>query len=283
MGEAKKIRRLTVERHDRDSAGLRYVYAVLSRRAGGVSLGINLNTNNACNWACVYCQVPGLTRGGPEPIDLTQLEAELAGVLAAHSAGKPVGGIDLQQEARVVDVAFSGNGEPTSAPEFGAALEIVARQLAASGLAVPIRLITNGSLLGRAKVRAAIGRLGELGGEVWFKVDRAGAAASRVVNGVARTPGRTIADLLRCAELAPTWVQTCWFADADGAPDEAEAAAYIALIGKVAHALRGVHLYGLARQSMQAGAASLRRLAVGDLEALAARIRELELQVTVSP
>ncbi|MCZ7653212.1 MAG: hypothetical protein M5R42_01445 [Rhodocyclaceae bacterium] len=33
--------------HSRDSAGLTYVYPVVSRRAGGVSIGINPNPNNA--------------------------------------------------------------------------------------------------------------------------------------------------------------------------------------------------------------------------------------------
>ena len=53
---------LKVTDHDRNAAGLRYVYPVVSRRAGGVSVGINLNPNNACNWRCVYCQVPRLVR-----------------------------------------------------------------------------------------------------------------------------------------------------------------------------------------------------------------------------
>src|SRR5664279_6530386 len=72
---------LKTEDHSRDSAGMRYVYPVISRRAGGVSIGINLNPNNACNWACVYCQVDNLTRGGPPPIDLACLERELADFL----------------------------------------------------------------------------------------------------------------------------------------------------------------------------------------------------------
>jgi hypothetical protein len=68
---------LKTEDHSRDSAGMRYVYPVVSRRAGGVSIGINLNPNNACNWRCIYCQVPDLTRGGPPPVDLPLLDAEL--------------------------------------------------------------------------------------------------------------------------------------------------------------------------------------------------------------
>ncbi|MCG8997432.1 radical SAM protein, partial [Laribacter hongkongensis] len=53
---------LTPHDHSRNSAGFQYVYPVLSRRAGGVSVGINLNPNQACNWRCIYCQVPGLVR-----------------------------------------------------------------------------------------------------------------------------------------------------------------------------------------------------------------------------
>jgi hypothetical protein len=67
--------------HDRDSAGMTYVYPVVSRRAQGVSIGINLNPNNACNWRCVYCQVPNLTRGAAPEIDLAQLERELRTML----------------------------------------------------------------------------------------------------------------------------------------------------------------------------------------------------------
>ena len=54
---------LTTTDHDRDAAALCYVYPVVSRRAGGVSVGVNLNPNNACNWHCAYCQVPNLKRG----------------------------------------------------------------------------------------------------------------------------------------------------------------------------------------------------------------------------
>ncbi|HNA69478.1 MAG TPA: radical SAM protein, partial [Nitrosomonas sp.] len=54
-----------------------YVYPVISRRSGGVSIGINLNPNNACNWRCIYCQVPNLTRGSAPKIDLPLLEQEL--------------------------------------------------------------------------------------------------------------------------------------------------------------------------------------------------------------
>ena len=79
---------LTVEDHNRDVSGLTYVYPVVSRRAGGVSIGINLNINNACNWRCLYCQVPNLTRGTPPPINLALLEKELRSFLNELLHGK---------------------------------------------------------------------------------------------------------------------------------------------------------------------------------------------------
>ena len=55
------------------------------------------------------------------------------------------------EDRRLVDVAFSGNGEPTSAAEFPEAVLRVGRILERHGLAgkLPVRLITNGSLLYR--------------------------------------------------------------------------------------------------------------------------------------
>jgi len=67
---------LKTTNHNRDIVGLKYVYPVLSRRAGGLSIGINFNTNNACNWRCIYCQVPDLTIGAAPEIDFQLLEKE---------------------------------------------------------------------------------------------------------------------------------------------------------------------------------------------------------------
>ncbi len=116
---------LGVEEHSRDSAGMTYVYPVISRRAGGVSVGINLNPNNACNWQCVYCQVPGLTRGGPLPIDLGLLGDELDRFLADATAGSFMQQRVAETARHLVDAAFSGNGEPTSANEFPDAVDVV--------------------------------------------------------------------------------------------------------------------------------------------------------------
>ncbi|MGA7477630.1 MAG: radical SAM protein [Azonexus sp.] len=277
---------LTIEDHRRDSAGLRYVYPVISRRAGGVSVGINLNVNNACNWACVYCQVENLTRGGPPPIDLDLLERELDSFLDDALHGDFMSREVPAEARRLMDIAFSGNGEPTSAAEFPEAVQAVRRVLQRHGLAgkLPVRLITNGSLLHRPGVRDGIRVLGELGGEVWFKVDRAMPAEVETINGVPMDAGKIRDNLSRCAALATTWVQTCWFALDGIAPDAAARDAYCALLAPVASRLAGVHLYGLARPSMQPAAPRLQRIDAEEMEKFAVEIQEKTgIRVLVSP
>jgi wyosine [tRNA(Phe)-imidazoG37] synthetase (radical SAM superfamily) len=272
--------------HARDSAGMRYVYPVLSRRAGGISVGINLNPNNACNWRCIYCQVPNLTRGGPPPIDLALLEHELATLLDNIHSGQLIINHQRPDTRLVVDVAFSGNGEPTSAAEFPAAVAIAQKVLAARGLTagqVKLRLITNGSLLDRRTVQQGIALLGEASGEVWFKLDSASPAGLAQINGARTSPQAIVRRLTRCIALAPTWVQTCFFLLDNQPPAETEIAAYLALLAPLAAQLEGVHLYGLARPSLQKEAPRLGRMAASDLESIAQRMRQIGLRVHVSP
>lgn len=282
----KPLRRLDVHDHDRDAAGTKYVYAVLSRRAGGISVGVNLNPNNACNWQCIYCQVPDLVRGGPPPVDLGRLESELRLLLASAADGRLFAAQETGVAPRILDVALSGNGEPTSAREFPEAIDIVRRLLGEFGLVGQVvpRVITNGSLLGRAYVRLGLRRLGEAGGEAWFKIDAGTAAGFERVNQVHLDPAQVIRNLRRCAQCCPTWVQTCLFAIDGEAPDEGALEAYVALLREAGvERLKGVLLYTLARIPMQPGAERLSALPLPVLEGAAARIRSLGLTVRVSP
>ena len=279
---------LTTRNHDRASAGMSYVYPVVSRRAGGVSLGVNLNPNNACNWRCIYCQVPDLKRGGPPPIDLAQLEAELRRMLDAIVHGDFLTSQVPEAARRLNDVALSGNGEPTSAPEFPAVVALIGRVLADFGLlgGIKLVLISNGSLAGKPRVQAGLKAMAGLNGEVWFKFDRATRAGLRLVNDTECDPERHYRRLKKVAGLCPTWVQTCMFALDGEPPAAAEVDAWLALLARaVAETvpLRGVLLYGLARPSLQAEADRLSPLPEAWLQALARRVEALGLAVKVTP
>ncbi len=280
---------LTVRLHDRDSAGRSYVYPVVSRRARGVSIGINLSPNRACNWRCIYCQVDGLVRGrGPE-IDLPLLERELRSMLEEVLHG------DFMQRRvadpamrRLNDIAFSGDGESTTSPDFAAAVELVARVMADFELPGKIRvvLITNGSMVKRPEILAAVRRLAELGGEVWFKLDRGRDRDIVRTNDVRISLDSHLDNLRAAAAEIPCFIQTCMFARGGRPPEDDEVQAWLdVLAGLVAEglALRGVLLYGLARDSHQPEAAELAQLPEDWMEALGARVRALGLDCQVSP
>lgn len=283
---------LTVSDHNRDVSGLKYVYPVVSRRAGGVSIGINLNVNNACNWRCVYCQVPNLARGTPPPIELDVLQRELRSFLTYALHGDFMQRYVAEGDRHLQDIAFSGNGEPTSAKEFPEVLELVEKILRefkllgdseAHSKPIKVRLITNGSLMDKPSVLSSISHLAKCNGEVWFKLDAGTKAGIVRINDVNINPQSHIERLKHCAQLCPTFIQTCMFAMDGEPPHEDDINAYLALISQVQHIVEGVHLYGYARPSYQVEAPRLSRLSVECLEAVAQRIRALGFIVYVSP
>ena len=278
---------LSVTDHDRNSAALRYVYPVVSRRAGGISVGINLNPNNACNWRCIYCQVPDLTRGSAPPIDLALLENELRGFLNELLHGNFMQNRVPEGMRRINDIALSGNGEPTSAAEFAQVIELIGRVRSETGLpgAVKTVLITNGSLLYRSEVQQGLRAMAQLNGEVWFKLDRASETGMRLINDTSIRMSKVRDHLIAAIALCPTWLQTCWFA-LDGKPpsrqDEDDYLEFISALLRDGYKPQGVMLYDLARPSLQAEAPRLSNLPLENLQAFAGRIGKLGLPVTVS-
>ena len=287
MSAKRTIGTLSVTDHDRAVAGLTYVYPVVSRRAAGVSVGINLNTNNACNWRCIYCQVPGLTRGAGPPVDLAKLRSELSGFLDDVLNGDfmqlsvPVG------SRRLNDIALSGNGEPTSTTDFVAVVELIGEVRTTLQVPDDVKtiLITNGSLVHQRKVREGLSALRSINGEVWFKLDRATATGMRNMNDTRIGMRRVRENLGIAAHACPTWVQTCVLAINGEGPGESEQQQYVDFLREQLDTgvpLRGVLLYGLARASCQPEAPTLSSLPASWLQDYADRIRALGIDVKMT-
>lgn len=278
---------LSVVNHDRDSAALCYVYPVISRRAGGVSVGVNLNPNNACNWRCIYCQVPTLMRGAAPPLDMALLESELRGFLQELLHGEFMVSRVPEGMRRINDIALSGNGEPTSAAEFAEVVALIGRLR--GELAVPDEvktvLITNGSLLHREAVMQGLRGMAQINGEVWFKLDRASETGMARINDTQARLEAVRKNLTAAASACPTWLQTCWFALDGEPPSRQDEDDYLGLLADLLAegvTLKGVLLYGLARPSLQPEAPRLAALPAAALQAFAARIAALGLPVKVS-
>ena len=104
------------------------------------------------------------------------------------------------------------------------------------------------------------------------------------INGVRLEPAAVARNLTRCAELCPTWVQTCMLRWDGALPSDADIDAWLAVLEAAGtERLRGVLLYGVARPSMQPEAPRIATLAAEELEAIAERARKKGLTVRVSP
>jgi len=279
--------KLKVSDHSREIAGFRYVYPVLSRRAGGVSVGINLNVNNACNWRCIYCQVPDLKLGSAPQIDLVLLEYELRELLLELLHGDFMQNSVPEDERRINDIALSGNGEPTSAKEFLQVIQLAVKLQVELSLPphVKLILITNGSLLHRQHVQQGIKLMAQHRGEVWFKLDRASVLGMNQVNNSKQSLEKVSKNLEISTVSCPTWLQTCWFENDNLPPGNQEEDDYLDFLSKLIKKnirLQGVHLYSIARPSMQAEASHLGAMSRTQLEIFADRIRLLGITVRVS-
>ncbi|MGQ2966024.1 hypothetical protein [Methylophilus sp.] len=262
-----------------------YVYPVWSRRAQGISIGINLHPNHCCNWHCIYCQVPGLQRGPSPVIEIARLQAELEQCLDWISTQAGTHGPDLPSgdllSPLIQDIAFAGDGEPTTSPQFAEALKVVSHSLQQRQLAILVRLITNGSQLQHAHVQHAIECLHAIGGEVWFKLDAGSDAEMRAVNDSHVPLALHLQRLQTCCTLCTTWVQT---AIVSRVVDQqlittpalpAYSQALMALEDKIA----GILLYGIARPSQQAAASSLQQTASSVIDDYARELRAQGFQV----
>jgi wyosine [tRNA(Phe)-imidazoG37] synthetase (radical SAM superfamily) len=274
-------RALTFADHDRGLGANRYVYAVVSRRARGLSIGVNLNPDKVCNFDCPYCQVDRTTPGGPSEIDVPVLAAELRALLGRAREGTLWGGapFDTTPEPlrRVADVAFAGDGEPTTPPEFPEAARAARRVIDASGLAVPLRLLTNATMFDRPRVREALGCFDEL----WCKLDAGTEAYFHLVDGTRLPFRKVLANLLDVARERAIVIQAMFLAMDGAGPSDGEVAAWVERLQEITAGggrIADVQVYTIARRPADPRCAPL---PVERLEEIAARARAAGLAASV--
>ena len=235
-----------------------YIYPAWSRRAQGISIGINLHPNHCCNWHCIYCQVPGLQRGPSPTIAMPVLQAELEECSQWISEQATTHRLD-PLSSLIRDIAFAGDGEPTTSPQFAEALKVVNHILNHHQPPVLVRLITNGSQLQHVHVRHAIHCLHAMGGEVWFKLDAGSDAEMHAVNDNHVPLALHLQRLQTCCTLCTTWVQTAIVSRQVNQQmvTTPSLPGYIKSLDAYQDKFAGILLYGIARPSQQAAAACL--------------------------
>jgi len=159
----------------RDFLGNRFVYVVISARAGALAVGINMNPDKFCNFDCVYCEVNRDIPAVERELDIHVMGAELQQTLLLVCSGKirerlPYATLG-DELVRLGHVAFSGDGEPTLCPNFVEAVETVVHVRARKFYPFfKIVLITNGSGLDTRNVQEGL-RYFTAEDEIWIKLD----------------------------------------------------------------------------------------------------------------
>jgi wyosine [tRNA(Phe)-imidazoG37] synthetase (radical SAM superfamily) len=241
--------------HPRTLGANRYVYAVLSRRAGGISIGVNLSPHKACNFDCTYCQVDRTTPAPEKRVDLAVLRAELRDAFERAASGElssePRFAAVPESERPVVDVALAGDGEPTNEPWFPEAARIVAEEKERAGLSsLPYRILTNATVLHEPKVAETLRFLDAHGLDVWAKLDAGTEAYYRLVDRSRVSFRRVLDNILACARERPVTIQALFARHHGEGPGEDEIRAWAQRLAEIRDAggrIAWVQVHSIAR------------------------------------
>jgi wyosine [tRNA(Phe)-imidazoG37] synthetase (radical SAM superfamily) len=202
-----------------------FVYLVISPRAGGLSIGVNVNPVLKCTFQCLYCEVDRTQPGRVTRFDVGKMAAELRGTLGLAHSG------ELRKLARyaslpedllqVRHVALSGDGEPTLSSYFVESLETLIH-LRASGETpfFKIVVVTNSTALDRPEVQGGL-RLLLRTDEIWAKLDGGTQEYVNRINRAAIPLEKIMDNILGLARQRPVVIQSL-FPSVDGEPPPAQ-------------------------------------------------------------
>lgn len=272
--------------HPRNFRSNKYVYPVLSRRSRGVSLGINLNPDKICNFDCVYCQVDRKLPAAVAKVDEGRLLAELAALLQHVRSGElfkdPEFKAVPEDRRRLNDIAFSGDGEPTTYPHFDTLLQAVAQLKREQRLdAVKLVLITNATMLHRPHVQRGLEVLDQNQGEIWAKLEAGTETYYRAIERTTIPWQQVLDNISQAAQARPIVIQSLFMRLLDIPTPVKEIAAYCERLAEIQAAggrIKLVQVYTVARAPAETWVAPLTSQ---ELNRIASQIRALGIPAEV--
>lgn len=265
--------------HSRHFAENRFVYPVLSRRSGGISIGVNLNPDKVCNFDCIYCQVNRVSQSETRFVERDQLLAELEQMLRLVTSGELFHDERFSATPgplrRLNDIAFSGDGEPTSYRNFDEIMADCAEIKRRWKLDdVKLVLITNASLFHRPAVVRGLEILDANQGEIWAKLDAGTEEYYRFVERTTIPFQRILENITAAARRRPLVIQALFMRIHGQPPSIAEQTAFCDRLSEIVAAggqLKLVQVYTVARQPAES---FVEPLSDAEVDALAALVRE---------
>jgi wyosine [tRNA(Phe)-imidazoG37] synthetase (radical SAM superfamily) len=192
--------------------GNRFVYAVISQRANGLSIGVNMNPDKFCNFDCEYCEVNRSLPGLDSLVDLEVMTSELENLLTLACQRRlrelPQFRTTPEPLLALKSVALSGDGEPTLCSNFA---EIVRRVVHVRSHGkfpfFKLVLLTNTAGLDRGEVRDGLGLLTSLD-EIWAKLDAGTQEYMNRLNRTTMTLDQVLSNILALGRERPVVIQS---------------------------------------------------------------------------
>ncbi len=242
--------------HSRLFQANKFVYPVLSRRSGGISVGINLNPDKVCNFDCIYCQVDRRSEATTRFVETDRLLREVNETLTLVTSGA------LYQDERFAsiptplrrlnDIAFSGDGEPTSFRNIPSIVASVAAIKRARSLdSVKLVMITNASLFHRPAVQQALATLDANHGEIWAKLDAGTDSYYHLIDRTTIPFDRILGNLQEAARIRPLVIQSLFMKVEGVGPSDDEIRSYCDRLNEISEGggrLNRVQVYTIARR-----------------------------------
>lgn len=251
--------------HRRSFDDNRYVYAVVSRRSKGVSIGVNLNPDKVCNFDCIYCQVDRRTPATVRDVELPRLLAELREMVEHVVSGQLFAAGRFANTPlhlrRLNDVAFSGDGEPTTSPEFPAVVAAAAELRRERRLDdLKLIVITNATRLHHPPVAQALQVLDANNGEIWAKLEAGTEAYYHAIERTTVPFAKVLANITSAAQAWPIVIQSMFLKMHGVPPSAAELGAYCDRLNEILQAggkIKLVQVYTVARDPAETWVSSL--------------------------
>lgn len=259
--------------HPRQYEQNKFLYPVLSRRSKGISIGVNLNPDKICNFDCIYCQVDRRSEATTKFVEMDRLLAEVDQMLEYVSSGQIFEEERFetvpQALRRLNDIAFSGDGEPTTYRNFDEIIAQVAALKSKRGLNdVKMVLITNASMFHKEAVHTGLSLLDQNNGEIWAKLEAGTEEYFQLVDRT-KIPFQRILDNITSAALVrPLVIQSLFMRVHGDPPTQNEIREFLNRLNEIQVAggqLKLVQVYTVARQPAESFVAPLTNQEVDEL------------------
>ncbi|UUO08015.1 radical SAM protein [Blastopirellula sp. J2-11] len=242
--------------HQRSFDDNKFVYPVLSRRSRGLSVGVNLNPDKICNFDCIYCQVNRREESETRFVETERYFHEVDEMLQLAASGEiwatPKFAETPKNLRRINDIAFSGDGEPTTYRNFDELVGRTAEIKRQHGMHdVKMVLITNASMFHRDVVQRGLEVLDANNGEIWAKLDAGTEDYYHLIERTKVPFQRVLDNIAAAAQVRPLVIQTLFMKVNGVGPSDAELIAYCQRLRDVTAAggtLKLIQIYTVARR-----------------------------------